>query len=186
MSPDNLDELDQNTLRIMEVLKRANLKNRNDWLGMILELATVQAVKDNVLYIERTSQLNKYYQQDRSKGPDVLFEFDDHSTGGIECKNVNTDFIISEPWFKESVEKRFFPMYKGIEAYIVVIPQFITSPSDLANKIREQYHIIEVGFQVVDKVTLQGAIDIIGYELKKIVKWQKNQSKASKQEKRPC
>jgi hypothetical protein len=160
----------------MEIVDRANLKCKNDRLGMLLELATVQALKNIPLYVERHSQFNEFYQQDRSTGPDVIFEFDDHTTGCIECKNVNPDFIVSKDWFKNSVEKRFFPVYRDLASYIVVISQFVTSPSDLANKLRERYHIIEVSFQVVDQITFEGAIDIITHELKIVVESKKKNS----------
>lgn len=170
----------------MWIVERANLKNRNDRLGMLLELATVQAVKNIPLFVERHSQFNEFYQQDRSIGPDIIFEFDDHTTGCIECKNVNPDYIVSKNWFKNSVEKRFFPVYRNLAAYIVVISQFVTSPPDLANKLKERYCIIEVGFQVIDQITFEGAVDIITHDLKIIVESKKKNSISLKKENPPC
>jgi hypothetical protein len=98
----------------MEIVNRANLKNPNDKRGMLLELAVVQAVQNIPLYVERTSQFNEFYQQDRSKGPDIIFEFGDKKTGGIECKNLNMGFKVSKDWFEKSVESRFFPCLKDL------------------------------------------------------------------------
>lgn len=157
----------------MEIVERANLKNNNDKLGMLLELAVVKALKNIPLYVTRTSQFNEFYQQDRSKGPDIIFEFGDKRTGVIECKNVNEDFIVSESWFKDSVENRFFPMYKGLDAYIIVMSQFRTSPRELAIKIRKQYRILQIGFQITDQETYEKAVPIIEKNLRIVTEWLK-------------
>lgn len=159
----------------MEIVKRANLKSNNDRLGMLLELAVVQAIKNIPLLITKVSQFNKFYQQSRAKGPDVLFEFDDHKkTGCIECKNVNKDFKVSQDWFKKAVDKRFFPEYANLDAYIVIISQLRSSPPNLVFKLRKKYHILEVGFQITDQETYERAIPIIELGLRIITEGLKN------------
>jgi len=164
----------------MEIVKRANLKNKNDILGMLLELATVQALKNIPLYVERHSQFNEFYQQDRSKGPDIIFEFGDKKTGVIECKNVNNDFKVSKDWFKDSVVDRFFPMFGRLDAYFVVISQFKTSPPKLASELRERYHILSVGFQITDQASYEAAIPIIQNKLTITTEWIKKYPTDSK------
>ncbi len=145
----------------METVRRANLKNSRSILGMLLELATVQALKNIPLYVERTSQFNEYYERDISEGPDIIFQYGDRKTGVIECKNLNKDCILSEDWFNKSVKDRFFPMYKDLDAYFLVISQFQTSPIELAKKIETSYFIVEVGFQITDQLSYEAAIPII-------------------------
>jgi hypothetical protein len=149
----------------MEIVERANLKNKNDRLGMILELAVFQALKNISLYVVRHSQFNEFYQQDRGIGPDFIFEFGNKKMGVIECKNLKQDFIVSEDWFNNKVEDRFFPKYKGLDAYFVVISQFQTSPQELAHKIERGYFIVEVGFQITDLPSYEAAIPIIQNQL---------------------
>jgi len=159
----------------MEIVKRANLKSHNDQLGMLLEIATKEAIKNIPLLIRRTSQLNKYYQQDISKGPDVIFDFDDNKkTGCIECKNLNKKHVLYPDWFRKSVDTRFFPEYANLDGYIVVISHFNPYTSEFASKIRMQYHILEVGFQLTNQETYEAAIPIIEGKLRIIIEWLKN------------
>jgi hypothetical protein len=140
---------------------------------MLLEVAVVEALKSNQLYVVRTSQFNEFYQQDRSKGPDVIFEFDDKKTGVIECKNVNDDFVIYEDWFKTHVDDRFFPMYKDVDLHIVVMSRFTPSSRELAREIRNRYRIFSVGFQVVNQETYEKAVPIIAKDLLIVTEWLK-------------
>jgi hypothetical protein len=167
----------------LEIVKRAKLKSKNDKLGMLLELATAQALKNIPLLITRISQFNEFYQLDRAQGPDILFEFGEDKIGGIECKNLNKDFIISQDWFKKAVDHRFFPEkgvdYTGLDAYILVISHFKASPPDLAPKLRKRYNIVEIGFQITNQKTYETAIPILEQNLRIITEWLKNNSKDS-------
>jgi hypothetical protein len=170
----------------MEIVKRANLKNRNDVLGMLLELATVEALKSIPLYVLKTSQFNEFYQADRSVGPDILFEFGEKKIGAIECKNLNEDFRVNEKWFKNSVEKRFFPMYKDIALSVVIISRFLTSPPELASKLRRKYRILSLGFQIVDEATYYDAIPIIAKDLLIVTEWLNRDPRGLKKENTAC
>ena len=171
----------------MEIIERANLESRNDKLGMMLEWATVKALKNIPLYTSKTSQFNEFYQKDHGKGPDVLFEFgNDKKIGCIECKNVNNNFLVFQSWFDDKVYTRFFPMYKGLAAYIVVISQFKTSPPELASKLKQQYHILDVGFQIIDKKTFHAAIPIIENKLRILIECLNNNPTGLKKGYRPC
>lgn len=171
----------------MEIIERANLKSYNDKKGMLLELATVTAIKNIPLLPIKTSQFNEYYQKDHGKGPDVLFEFgDDKKIGCIECKNVNNDYLVFQSWFDDKVYTRFFPMYKGLDAYILVISQFKTSPPELASKLRKQYHIVDVGFQIIDQETYDKAIPIIENKLRILIECLNHNLLGLKKGYRPC
>lgn len=152
----------------METISRANLRNPNDVKGMLLEMATVEALKSIHLYVERHSQFNEFYQEDQNTGPDITFEFGGGKTGCIECKNLNMNFKVSEDWFKNSVESRFNPTYDGLDLYLLVTSIFKPSPLELSAKIRKRlrekfrkFYIIQIGFQVTDDETYYNAIPII-------------------------
>lgn len=170
----------------METIKRAKLKSRNDELGMWLEMATVRALENIPLLVTKQSQFNEFYQQDRAQGPDVLFEFGDDKIGCIECKNANKDFIISQNWFKNSVDHRFFPekgvrkhAYDGLAAYIVVMSHFKASPQSLVPKLRRKYRLFDLGFQITNQETYEAAIPIIEKYLRMLTEWLKNNSTGS-------
>jgi hypothetical protein len=169
----------------MEIVKRANLKNDRDIKGMLLELATVEALKSIPLYVVKTSQFNQFYQQDVSIGPDVIFEFGDIGsknalTGVIECKNVNMDFWVSEDWWKNRVHARFFPDYRGLDAYIVIMSHFMTSPVELRAKLKKSYKILSVGFQVIDQESYDKAVPIIAKDLYIVTESLKRKAKGLK------
>jgi C-terminal processing protease CtpA/Prc len=71
-------------------------------------------------------------------------------------------------------------MFEGLDACIVVISQFKTSPAEIAGEIRKRYHILSIGFQVTDQATFQAAVPIVQNKLAILTEWLQRHPEDSK------
>lgn len=131
----------------LEKLKEENKITENQYKGILLEIATYQALRElGIQPIPLHNPFDEEYAKDYHLGVDLIF-YHNGLLCGVECKNLCPKGYLTKEWINEEIVERFenITSIVSIDVRIVVTSHY---KNTLLEYLGNDYSILQLGFQM--------------------------------------